>query len=206
MTTKTDSSEKSGKKGLGVCLFAGCGGLLALLLAAGGIFLFAGWQGYQEAPKIIEGFQPGVHLQDPYTLSPAQTDLLISQGYPEAFTLLFYEEVAEDGSLQDIRLESWDYYSQGVGYTFINGELTGEDELDTTEIGQLAPMPYFPEQFGAYMSLDEVLAAAGLETYIEIPLEKEFLEDGDLFYGESLTFGLVAGELRYLEALALIEE
>jgi len=206
MTTKTDSSEKSGKKGLGVCLFASCGGLLALLLAAGGIFLFAGWQGYQEAPKIIEGFQPGVHLQDPYTLSPAQTDVLISRGYPEAFTLLFYEEVAEDGSLQDIRLESWDYYSQGVGYTFINGELTGEDELDTTEIGQLVPMPYFPEQFGAYMSLDEVLAAAGLETFIEIPLEKEFLEDGDLFYGESLTFGLVAGELRYLEALALIEE
>jgi hypothetical protein len=103
-------------------------------------------------------------------------------------------------------LESWDYYSRGVGYTFINGELTAEDVLDTNDIGQLAPMPYYPEQFGAYMSLEEVLAAAGLATYIEIPLEKEFLEEVDLFYGESLTFGLVAGELRYLEALAVIKE
>lgn len=206
MTTEAKSPQKSAKRGLGICLFAGCGGLLALLLAAGGIFLFAGWQGYQEAPKIIEGVQPGPHLQDPYTLSPAQTDVLISRGYPEAFTLLFYEEESVDGSLQDVRLESWDYYSLGVGYTFINGDLTAEDALDITEIGQLAPMPYYPEQFGAYMSLEEVLAAAALDTYIEIPLEKEFLEDGDLYYGESITFGLVDGELRYLEALALIEE
>lgn len=93
-----------------------------------------------------------------------------------------------------------------MGYTFINGELTGEDELDISEIGKLAPMPYDPEQFRAYMSLDEVLAAAGLDTYLGIPLEKEFLKNGDLYYGESLTFGLVGGELRYLEALALIEE
>ncbi|MFO7944309.1 MAG: hypothetical protein R6U51_08445 [Anaerolineales bacterium] len=139
-------------------------------------------------------------------MTPYQVGIQTELGPPEAFTLLFYEEETVDGSLCDVRLESWDYYSQGVGYTFINGELTGEDELDISEIGQLAPMPYDPEQFGAYMSLDEVLAEARLGTSLEIPLEKEFLKNGDLYYGESLTFGLVDGELRYLEALALIEE
>ncbi|MFO8036530.1 MAG: hypothetical protein R6U57_07890 [Anaerolineales bacterium] len=196
------SGNRKGKR-IWIPLGIVCGGILVVL---GGIFLWAGWQGYQEAPKLIEGSVPQGSSGVGYLLTPDQAGIQTELGPPEAFTLLFYEEETVDGSLRDVRLESWDYYSQGVGYTFINGELTGEDELDISEIGQLAPMPYDPEQFEAYMSLNEVLAAASLETYVEIPLEKAFLEGGDLYYGESLTFGLVDGELRYLEALALIEE
>ena len=70
----------------------------------------------------------------------------------------------------------------------------------------MAALPYVPEQFSARMTLDDVLDAAGVEEFVEVPLEKEFLEGGDLYYAESLAFGLVDGELRYLEALALVEE
>ncbi|MDZ7844597.1 MAG: hypothetical protein U5K99_07345 [Anaerolineales bacterium] len=204
MTKK--SPGKTGKNKVWIFLLLGCGGLLCLLVAVAGLFLYAGWQGFQEAPKLIENVQPGAQFQDPYNLSEEQMTNLVNRGYPEAFTLLFYEEELVGGGVQDVRLETWDYYSQGVEITFINGDLKATDPLEMDEIGPLAPLPYFPEQFDAYMNLDEMLAAAGLSTYVEIPMEKAFLEGGDLYYGDSLTFGLVDGELRYLEALALIEE
>ncbi len=72
--------------------------------------------------------------------------------------------------------------------------------------GTLYPLPYYPEQFSAFMSLDEVIAAAGIETYVEIPLEKEYLKDGVVYYAQSLTFGLKDNELLYIEALALTTE
>lgn len=178
-------------------------GFIFLTLVAVGVFLYAGWLGYQEAPKLAEEGVPDVGALETYDLATAQEALLVDYGYPEAFTILFYEEEAVDASLQDVRLETWQYYTQGVGFTFINGELTGEDPMDMGDTPVLDPLPYTPEQFAAYMTLDQVLAAAGLDTYVEIPLEKEFLEDADLYYGEALTFGMVGGELRYIEALAL---
>lgn len=201
-----NTSGKSGKSKVGIFLLLGCGGMLCLLVAVGGVFLYAGWQEVQEAPKLIEDYQPGAQLEDPYNLSEEQMSILVNRGYPEAFTLLFYEEERVGGGVQDVRQETWEYYSQGVEFNFFNGELKETISLDLDEIGPLAPLPYYPEQFEAYMSLEEVLAAAGLKTYLEIPMEKVYLDGGDLYYGESLTFGLVDGELRYLEALALIEE
>jgi hypothetical protein len=56
------------------------------------------------------------------------------------------------------------------------------------------------------MSLDEIIAAAGLTSYIEIPLEKDFLEGGAMYYSNSLTFGLKDDQLLYIEALALTTE
>jgi hypothetical protein len=64
-------------------------------------------------------------------------------------------------------------------------------------------MPYRPEQFVAYMSLEELIAAAGLETYLVVPLEKELVEGGEVYYADELTFGLKNDELLYVEALAL---
>ena len=86
---------------------------------------------------------------------------------------------------------------------FINGELIAEDPIEVSDIGQLDPLPYYPEQFSAFMSLDEVIAAAGIDTYVEIPLEKDFLEGGVSYFANSLTFGLKNNQLLYIEALAL---
>ena len=68
---------------------------------------------------IVEVQNTNPQLNDPYTLSPAQEELLFTYGYPEAFTILFYEEDTIGGGFQTVRLEVWDYYTQGIGLTFI---------------------------------------------------------------------------------------
>ena len=201
----TSGNAQKKKRGW-IVLGLGCGSVLLFILLIGGIYLYAGWLGYQEAPKIIEVQESGSLLQDPYTLSSEQEEHLFAYGYPEAFTILFYEEETLAGGVAPVRLETWDYYTQSIGLTFINGELVAEDPIEVDDPGTLYPLPYYPEQFSAFMSLDEVIAAAGIETYVEIPLEKEFLKDGVVYYAQSLTFGLKDNELLYIEALALTTE
>lgn len=176
--------------------------LMVFVLLAGGILICTGC-------GLTQGSLIGGNSTDqaePYQLSGEQSALVSENGYPEAFVLLFYEEEAADGSLHTVRQETWEYYSLSESYSFLNGELDSIENLDIDELGTLAPLPYTPEQFSAHMGRDEVLAAAGVDDFIEVPLDKEYLEDGNLYYAESLAFGLVDGELRYLEALALIEE
>ena len=194
------------KKRTWPCIFAGCGLVVLMLLVIGGVFLYAGWQGYQESAKIIEVQDREPQLEDPYSLSSDQNDSLISYGYPEAFTILFYEEERPGGGTQTIRLETWDYYTQGLGLTYINGVLEGKDPIEIGDISTVAPLPYFPEQFAAYMSLEEVISAAGIDTYVEIPLENEFMQEGVLYYANSLSFGLKDDQLIYIEAIALTNE
>lgn len=158
-------------------------------------------------PKIVEGVQPAAASTVRYAMTPAQMEVFEDMGAPQAFTLLFYEEELLDGSYGDVRFETWDYYDAGVSYTFINGELVGEDPIEVEIVGEIYPIPYSPDQFTAYMSLDEVLASAGLDRYMVVPLEKELVDGGEVYYSEELTFGLKDNELLYLEALALeVEE
>jgi hypothetical protein len=179
--------------------------VLAILIIAG-TFLYAGWLGYQETPKRIEVDDPGSPNAAYYSLSEEQNSSVLSHGYPEAFTILFYEEEAPNGGIQNVRLEIWDYYSLGFGLTFINGELVAEDAIEWNNQANVVPAPYYPEQFSMFMELADVITAAGLRTYIEIPLDQELMESGKLYYAESLSFGLQENQLVYLEALALTEE
>ena len=176
-----------------------------VLLLVGGLLLSSGCL-LQDVIQRTGLSDPGTSQFEEYQLSGEQSALVGELGYPESFILLFYEEEAVDGSLQTVRLETWDYYSEGESYTFLNGVLDSRDNLGLREPGSLAALPYVPEQFTASMSRDDILAAAGGEDFIEVPLEKEYLENGNLYYAEALSFGLVDGELRYLEALALVEE
>lgn len=176
-----------------------------VLLALGG-YLYLGWRSFQEAPKLITIPKSGGQITEPYQLSSAQEDVLFSRGYPDAFTILFYEEETVGGPAQTNRLESWDYYNQGIGLTFLNGELTAEDPIEGSGVQSVDPLPYFPEQFAAFMSFEEVIAAAGLETYVEIPLDKDLMTDGQLYYGPALAFGIQDNQLRYLEVLALSQD
>lgn len=184
-------------------LLLGCGGGLLLALAAGAVLLLGGLAEYRASPKIVEGIEPGSAAAEAYALSPVQQQVRAELGAPQAFTLLFYEEQLEDGSLGDVRLETWSYYTDGVEYTFINGEQVAREALELDLGGEIIAIPYRPEQFAAYMSLQEVIDNAGLTTYLVVPLEKELVPGGEVYYADELTFGLKEDELLYLEALAL---
>lgn len=197
-------AQGTSKKGWAI-FGVSCGCLVFVILLVVGVYLYAGWLGYKESPMIVEVQVPSHQLVDTYILTPAHEDKLFTHGYPEAFTILFYEEETVGGGVQTVRLESWDYYTQGISLTFINGELAGEDPIEIENIGILEPLPNYPEQFTAFMSLDEVIAAAGIDTYVEVPLDKDFLQGGVAYFANSLTFGLKDNELVYVEALALTE-
>ena len=184
-------------------LLLGCGGGVLLGLIALLVGLIGGLAEYRAAPKIVEGVEPGMAASAAYVLSAEQQQVAEAMGAPEAFTLLFYEEELEDGTFEDVRFETWSYYTAGLEYTFINGEQVAEEPLDVELGGELVQIPYRPEQFLAYMSLDEVLAVAELDRYMVVPLEKELVDAGEVYYADELTFGLKKGELLYVEALAL---
>jgi hypothetical protein len=179
----------------------GLGTVVVLGLVA--IFMIIGWQAYQQEPMIVEGVEPQALDVAQYTLSPDQSRVIDQRGNPEAFVILFYEEEQADGSLLDVRFETWSYYTAQVEYTFLNGQQAAEDRLEIEMQGELLPIPYRPEQFIAYMSLEQVIASANLSTYLVVPLEKELVEDGDVYYADELTFGLKDDELLYIEVLAL---
>jgi hypothetical protein len=204
MKDRSSQNKKAGWLLVGRFGFSKGRGVLLLLLVGG--LLLSGGCSLQDVMQRSGLSGPGTSQVEDYQLSAEQSELVREIGYPESFILLFYEEEAVDGSLQIVRLETWDYYTEGESYTFVNGDLDSRDSLDVGALGSLAPLPYVPEQFAANMSRDDVLAASGVEDFIEVPLEKEYLEGGDLYYADSLAFGLVDGELRYLEALALVEE
>jgi hypothetical protein len=199
MTVDQKKQKRPGLK-LGLVIFT------LILLAGAGIYLYAGWLGYQEAPKRVEVKDPSSSSYTGYSLSPDQESSLLSHGYPESFTILFYEEETSSQGMQTVRLETWDYYTQGIGLTFINGNLVSEDPIQWDSQDPVVSPPYTPDQFSAFMTLAEVIASAGLETYIEVPLNKELMDKGTLYYGESLSFGLQNDQLVYIEALAYIEE
>lgn len=180
----------------------GCAALLVVSLIAGGVFLGGGYAEYQASPKIVEEVQAATVGAAPLPLPSDQQAARAERGDPEAFLMLFYKVPVDDGSVGDVRTETWSYYTEGVEYTFINGEKVGEAPMEI-EVGELAGLPYRPEPFQAYMSLEEVVAAAGLDAFLLVPLEKELVEGGEVYYADRLTFGLKDGELRYIEALAL---
>jgi hypothetical protein len=181
----------------------GCGLGFFVIGVLAAVFLIGGWQAYQQEPKIVEDIEPQVLALASSSLSGDQSGVIDRQGYPEAFSILFYEEEQMDGSLMDVRFETWSYYTSGLEFTFINGDKVAEDPLEIELLGELVPIPYRPEQFVAYMSLDEMVASAGLQTYLVVPLEKELVDGGEVYYADELTFGLKNDELLYVEALAL---
>lgn len=206
MPVDKNGNSKGEKKKRGWGIFAaGCvvliGGIVFLLV----IYLAIGWQSYQNAPRAISEVESDILIIEEYDLHHDQMDAYTDYGFPEAFRILFYDEILPDGSIVPVRLESWTYYSQGVELAFLNGEKSGQESLHNHQLDDLIIPPYYPEQFSAYMSLAEVITAAGLDQYVVIPLEKEYLEGGEVYYGPQLSFGMKDGELRMVEVMGLSE-
>ncbi|MBN2556387.1 MAG: zinc ribbon domain-containing protein [Anaerolineales bacterium] len=153
----------------------------------------------QSASRIRQ-LDPAASSSENDALSPAQVEAKATYGEPQAFTLLFYTEEEAAGGLVSYRHEIWTYFSNGVELTFLNGELLGETRLPFSE-SVLTPMPYRPEQFRAFMTLDEISAVIGPQEVLEIPVEPEIAADGRVFYTSQLSFALAEGELVYVETI-----
>jgi hypothetical protein len=185
------------------CLVAG--GLTVLIVLALGIGLvISGLEDYRSQAKLYQGIHVTTPPPAPYALSQDQKNLVQANGYPESFTIYFYEEYDSSGSVEDVRFETWSYYTQGKRYTFFNGTLDQVTDLPVLNAKPLAN-PYKPEQFQAYESVEQVLAATGINAVLLTPLEKELVPGGEVYYANMLTFGLKDGELRYVGTIALEE-
>lgn len=185
--------------------FAGC----ALLLAAGAAALLlvigAAVLTLRESPRVVSGITPGGSPGAAYTLSAQQQAVASERGAPESFALLFYQEELDDGTFGDVRYETWSYYVSAEEFTFINGEQVSMRPIEILG-ASVFPTPYLPQQFAASMTLQQVVNAGQLTSFTLVPLESALLPGGETYFAAELTFGLVKGQLRYVEALPLAGE
>jgi pSer/pThr/pTyr-binding forkhead associated (FHA) protein len=175
-----------------------------LLFAIFAIVLGAvGFRNYQTLPRVFEGIsQRQLNSQLP-GLSTDQINLLQQMGrYPDAFVILFYEELSTGNNSMTIRQETWSYFPENQEYSFFNG-----DQTSVAVIGQpvsnLHSPAYRPEFFTAFMSLNDVIAVTKIDRYALIPMESELVPGAELYYADQLIFGLKEGQLLYVESLAV---
>jgi hypothetical protein len=185
----------------GAALLAGVG-LIGVLFFGG--LMVAIRQELNQTPARVNLESPVFGSYQPYFLSQAQIQEIESHGYPDSFSLLFYQQSDETGNLQSYRHESWTYAVSGLSLTFINGALIEQEQGEPIQ-NPYHPTAYRPEQFSSNMSLEEVLSSSGVMTYLTYPLEQELVPNSDLYYAQQLIFGLKDNQLRYLETVLLEE-
>ncbi|OGO48409.1 MAG: hypothetical protein A2Z30_02205 [Chloroflexi bacterium RBG_16_64_43] len=147
--------------------------------------------------RLVNGAAPQGPERSPHPLGEDHALALRDHGVPQAFTLLFYEEVGAP-----VRAETWTYYREGLEIDFVDGELQRERAINAAS-GEIVPAPYRPDQFAAFMSLPELLASAQINDYFVMPLEEELVAGGEIYYADEIMFGMKDGRLRYVQVLAL---
>jgi len=187
------------------CLILGLIGLTVLVFFAVVYAVYA-IRTTADEPVLVTGVEIE-KIQPPgfYSLSAQQQDVLSQNGYPDSFLILFYDKTMPNGQRGAIREESWYYHQSGYEVIYRNGEKYTETE-QPPEAGDLFRTEYRPEMFIRKMVMEEVLAAAGQDTYLEDPIEKTLLVNADLYFTRGLVFGMSDGELRYLETFPLSQE
>lgn len=159
---------------------------------------------YVQTPRIVNLPNSESSGELEYILSIDQQKTIEELGYPDAFTIYFYQNNPDAGNDQGIRFESWTYYNKKLMLTFQDGEPTSQETIDSVP-DNILPMPYRPEQFATFMSLNRLIKSTGIQKYLILPLEPEVVQHGQLFYADQLTFGMKNDRLMYAETLALTE-
>lgn len=177
------------------------GGIIGIVI----LLLYLGRYAYRQMPKEASVRNPTEPTGDVYALSADQQAAVAERGYPEAFAILFYEELDENGAVVPVRHEVWSYYTEGLALSFLDGQAAGEEPLEVT-VDEIEPVPYRPEQFEAFMSLDQLLGSTGLLSFLIVPTEPELVLGGEVYHGDQITFGMKSGELLSVETHALVPE
>jgi hypothetical protein len=182
--------------------------LVALVILVGACLVFVLFLSYKEylnSPKLIEGAHINSAAAANYTLTADQAEAVSKYGYPDSFTITFYKEEFAPDFTGEVREEIWRYYKAGIARSYYEGILVNEEPIPDPPASWV-PLPYHPDQFTTYAPLESVLASASIKDYFELPLEKELIENGTLYYAPGLAFGIVDDRLVYVETIMMQEE
>ena len=161
------------------------------------------WMGvidFQNSPRLVSGLAHTSKSTSGYPLSEEQQNYIQSNGYPASFSILFYQEENSSGGVQDVRFESWYYFSPDEAATFINGKLSKEDHSSLS--GGSTSWSYKSEMFRAYMTREQVAQSANLDEWLIIPVENSLVPNAQVYYADWLTFGFQDGKLIFVETFA----
>jgi hypothetical protein len=177
------------------------GFLISFIYMVGGFFLARAGED-QALPKVFEVIQIDKPVFPNTKLSSDQLVVRGTYGDPEAFTLLFYQEPQDSGPAVDVRLENWTYYSQGVEITFHNGLNAGVQQL-VAPIIDVSSTPYLPEQFSGKMTVKDLIATIKTKRYLMVPLDRDFIQYGWVYYSDRISFGIKKGMLTFVQGFAV---
>jgi len=169
------------------------------------LVLYLSYKDYLNSPKMMEGAHINPTAAVSYALTADQAEAVSKYGYPDSFTVTFYKEEFAPDFTGEVREEIWRYYTAGTSLSFYEGILVNEATMPDPPTSWV-PLPYHPDQFTAYAALESVLASASIKDYFELPLEKELIENGILYYAPGLTFGTVNDRLVYVETISMQQE
>ncbi|MCB2213914.1 hypothetical protein KQH50_00825 [bacterium] len=144
-----------------------------------------------------ESFSPGEveeALLEPVALSGAQRQVLAVRGIPNRFTIRFSGEIRE---------ETWVYDGAGYEITFRNGETYTDHQGDPVSAALVLESEYVPWWFNGAMSLNELLAATGSDTFALESLEEVFGEEVSLITLPGMDAGFRGEELLFVRAIPM---
>ena len=125
--------------------------------------------------------------------------VLAELGAPQAFDIAF----GSDEDSVPLRYETWIYYDYLTALTFVDGTLVEEEPLEPVDAFVVAPAWYGPFDFSADMTLAQVQTLLGEGDLAQVSVPPELGQDMVLYAGEQIVVGFTAGQLEYVETLAL---
>ncbi|MBT3188444.1 MAG: hypothetical protein HN736_13885 [Anaerolineae bacterium] len=153
---------------------------------------------------LVQNYHPAASPVSQYTLSTTQQAFVDANGYPDRFTIFFFDEMLPDEQTFPMRHESWYYDARGYEIVFRNGDKFTERTGAPIQIEGLGRTVYSPQGFTEKMNLDALLNTRG-ETGFFVQNVDDDLITGELIFIKGLAAGFEEGRLSYVETLPLGE-
>lgn len=125
-----------------------------------------------------------------YTYSNEQNQILETWGEPTEFFILFTGGDRE---------ESWYYPEIGKMFTFLNGSIFEENQIEISSNLNLRSV-YSPNFFSNQMSLEALLSVCGAQEGAVVKTD-EMVQSGRLVYLKGLSAGFIEDELRFVQSI-----
>ena len=153
---------------------------------------------------LVQDYHPAASPVSQYTLSVTQQAYVDEHGYPDRFSIFFFDEILPDGEMFSMRHESWYYDARGYEIVFRNGDKFTERSGAPIQIEGLGHTVYSPQEFTEEMDLDTLLSIRGETGFFAQNVDDDLIT-GELIFIQGLAAGFEDGRLSYVETLPLSE-